>query len=920
MRARQLRLLCPLCLLLPLACSSKPSEPACGDGVRAGEEVCDGGDVGQQSCEGLGFGPGALGCKSSCQDYDRSGCGAPSTCGNGAVDGPEVCDGAELGGKRCEDLGLGAGTLSCKPNCSELDTSRCGPPPGCGDGVRAGPELCDGSDLGGQSCESLKKPGGTLACAKDCLSFDTSGCGTACTPECGTRKCGVDPVCGKPCGTCDAKSVCDDASGQCVAICDLDPLTSDGVLDLDLKTVSISGTVTLGGKPLPDNSSNNVRAYLRFVNSSTGDYVSVPLGATGPATYSTTLPAGTYELVLAPQDAQYQTVLPPLNHQVQQGLVLQTSGVKDVDLKTVKVSGTVTVNGQPMAGNSSSNVRAYLRFVDGGGSDTLSVPLGATGAATYSTTLWAGTYDLVLAPQDAQYQTVLPALNHLAQKGLALQVDGVKDVDLKTVKVSGAVTVNGQPMAGNSSSNIRAYLRFVDGTVGDTLSVGLGASGAATYSTTLWAGTYDLVLAPQDAQYQSVLPPLSHLVQKGLALQVDGVKDLDLKTVKVSGVVTLNGQPMPANSNSNPRAYLRFVDPVVGDTLSLSLNSSGAASYSTTLWASTYDLLVAPQDAQYQTVLPPLSHLVQKGLALQVNGVKDLDLKTVKVSGVVTLNGQPMPANSSSNPRAYLRFFDASAGDTLSVSLGATGPAAYTTTIFAGTYDLLVAPQDAQYQTVLPALKVAAQKGLALQVDGVKDLDLKTVKLSGQVTLNGQPMPSNGSSSSRASLRFLSPAVGDTLSVALGASGAASYSTVLFAGTFDVLLAPQDAQYQSVLPAVDVRLRRGCLAVGACTGTKADVTGVWQLLASSSTWGSYTLTLQQSGSSFTGSSYSNTWGYPGSITSGSKSGDSLTFTLQQSNFTAQGSATLQSGCLMSGSFSCPACAPSFTSWTAFRTN
>ncbi|UCF68194.1 MAG: hypothetical protein JSV80_02515 [Acidobacteriota bacterium] len=46
----------------------------------------------------------------------------------------------------------------------------------CGDGVKGPGETCDGSDLGGQSCESLGFTGGSLACAEDCQSFDTSGC------------------------------------------------------------------------------------------------------------------------------------------------------------------------------------------------------------------------------------------------------------------------------------------------------------------------------------------------------------------------------------------------------------------------------------------------------------------------------------------------------------------------------------------------------------------------------------------------------------------------------------------------------------------------------------------------------------------------------------------------------------------------
>jgi hypothetical protein len=37
-------------------------------------------------------------------------------------------------------------------------------------------EVCDGADLGGKTCQDLGHSGGALACAADCLGHDTSGC------------------------------------------------------------------------------------------------------------------------------------------------------------------------------------------------------------------------------------------------------------------------------------------------------------------------------------------------------------------------------------------------------------------------------------------------------------------------------------------------------------------------------------------------------------------------------------------------------------------------------------------------------------------------------------------------------------------------------------------------------------------------
>lgn len=47
---------------------------------------------------------------------------------------------------------------------------------GCGDGTRMGTEVCDGVDLGGQSCQTQGFASGTLACAANCAAYDLVGC------------------------------------------------------------------------------------------------------------------------------------------------------------------------------------------------------------------------------------------------------------------------------------------------------------------------------------------------------------------------------------------------------------------------------------------------------------------------------------------------------------------------------------------------------------------------------------------------------------------------------------------------------------------------------------------------------------------------------------------------------------------------
>jgi len=140
-------------------------------------------DLVVQAMGALGWAPDAVTAASAITTELRGGsqdgtpaiiCSVPSsTCGNGAKETTEDCDGADLGGVTCQSLGFLGGTLACDGAC-RIDTSGCLTDL-CGNGVRDGIESCDGADLGGATCASLGFGGGALACTPTC-SLDPSGC------------------------------------------------------------------------------------------------------------------------------------------------------------------------------------------------------------------------------------------------------------------------------------------------------------------------------------------------------------------------------------------------------------------------------------------------------------------------------------------------------------------------------------------------------------------------------------------------------------------------------------------------------------------------------------------------------------------------------------------------------------------------
>lgn len=142
----------------------------CGNNFAEAGELCDGFDVNGLTCADVGFIGGVLGCEPDCMDFDVSGC---DTCGDGVLDPGELCDGMELGTGTCEDQGFVGGTLGCLSDCT-YDIANCG---SCGDGIAVASEACDGDDLAGATCVDAfpGAQGGTLTCDASC-EFDPAQC------------------------------------------------------------------------------------------------------------------------------------------------------------------------------------------------------------------------------------------------------------------------------------------------------------------------------------------------------------------------------------------------------------------------------------------------------------------------------------------------------------------------------------------------------------------------------------------------------------------------------------------------------------------------------------------------------------------------------------------------------------------------
>jgi len=210
--------------------------PVCGNGRAEGMEQCDGADLRGVTCpEGQ---VGKVTCDPEFCIVHRAACKLP-TCGNGVQDPGEDCDGTDFSGHPCYVAPSDSPTtdpLKCLSNCT-IEGGECYPQPPCADGRECdGPmtcqeyavltgwpadhyvsgrvpcdaescmvtstsqcalnhahcgngilepewgETCDGSDLGGATCQSAGFPFGSMRCSQSCQLATFSSCYGACIP------------------------------------------------------------------------------------------------------------------------------------------------------------------------------------------------------------------------------------------------------------------------------------------------------------------------------------------------------------------------------------------------------------------------------------------------------------------------------------------------------------------------------------------------------------------------------------------------------------------------------------------------------------------------------------------------------------------------------------------------------------------
>jgi len=442
-------------------------------------------------------------------------------------------------------------------------------------------------------------------------------------------------------------------------------------LVLDVRTVDVSGTISLNGQPAGVLNCTGTAAEIIFTETTQGYFFTTTVGCQGSPTglpWSMQVYPGTYSVMVT---GFAGTTLPPEMPQVvHDGVDVMALGGSPLDLPfgTREVDGTITTNGQP-AGviNCQGGNAAQVTFeeLDRGYLFPVDIPCSSAGPGLpWSTMLFPGTYRVSVSGFNG---TNLPTDGPtVVEDALDVQAASAQGLELSVMrqKVSGTIAINGQPAGVINCAGPAAAVYLTDATRGYARSTSIDCGTAAQglpWSMSVPPGIYQVEVEGYPGtnlptqKRQKVLDAL--VVADAWVTDVS----LELRTLQVSGSISVNGQPAGVLDCTGTAARVRLKDAQQGYTFDADLpcaTTTPGMPWELTVYPGTYEVSVFGSTG---TTLPQGdAQRVLGALAVTTEWVQDLvlDVRTRDVSGTITVGGQPGGVLNCIGTAAEVVFMD----------------------------------------------------------------------------------------------------------------------------------------------------------------------------------------------------------------------------------------------------------------------
>jgi hypothetical protein len=396
-----------------------------------------------------------------------------------------------------------------------------------------------------------------------------------------------------------------------------------------------------------------------------------------------------------------------------QGVALTQDGVVDLDLRTVDITGHITLRG--VQGVPTSRQIAFERVDTHARGD---VQLESDGA--YHVLLSPGHYRVFLNAPNTCLNNTVPCSAGVLMEDVNLGASGVLDLEVPLVRVTWQVTFNGTPAP--TVATALGNLLLTPEAGGDAVAL---AVGRPSQGVSILPGRYVASFsgAPTHCGTRSPdgLPvPCGEARLRTLDLTADGSLTMDVPSVTVQGALNVDGGGTPPSGTS-----LSFSS----ETASTTAQPQGNQ-YSVILVPGSYDVRFnGNSQCNGNNAWPCNSGTVMEHVSLTANGQLDVQVQPAHVSGNLTVDGNTVNQGAGS-----VEFSNAQGSVTVEVS-----GSRYSATLLAGSYNVSHVASEAACQNT-ECGRALINKGVMLSGQGALDLSVSTVNLVLHVNYQGQVM------------------------------------------------------------------------------------------------------------------------------------------------------------------------------------